>query len=31
VRHSSAGLEPGNALDITFAEGGAGVTVRDRR
>jgi exodeoxyribonuclease VII large subunit len=31
VRHSSAGLEPGAALDITFAEGGAGVTVRDRR
>ena len=31
VRHSSAGLEPGAALDITFAEGGAGVTVRERR
>ena len=27
VRHSSAGLEPGAALDITFAEGGADVQV----
>ena len=31
VRRSSAGLATGNALDITFAEGGAGVTVRDSR
>jgi exodeoxyribonuclease VII large subunit len=31
VRRSSAGLAAGHALDITFAEGGAGVTVRDSR
>jgi exodeoxyribonuclease VII large subunit len=31
VLRSSAGLASGDALDITFAEGGAGVTVRDRR
>jgi exodeoxyribonuclease VII large subunit len=27
VRTSSAGLEPGSALDVTFSQGGAGVTV----
>jgi len=31
VRSSSAGLARGSELDITFAEGAAGVTVRDRR
>ena len=31
VLRSGAGLAPGDALDITFAEGGAGATVRDRR
>jgi len=31
VRRSSAGLEPGAALDVTFAEGGAAVTVRGTR
>jgi exodeoxyribonuclease VII large subunit len=31
VRNSSAGLARGSELDITFAEGAAGVTVRDRR
>ena len=31
VRASSAGLAAGDALDITFAEGAAGVTVREPR
>ena len=31
VRRSSAGLAEGDALDITFAEGGAAATVRERR
>ena len=31
VRRTSEGLASGSPLDITFAEGGAGVTVRDRR
>jgi exodeoxyribonuclease VII large subunit len=31
VRRSSAGLATGDALDITFAEGGAAATVRDAR
>ena len=31
VRRSSAGLAPGDALDVTFAEGGAGVTVGTTR
>jgi exodeoxyribonuclease VII large subunit len=31
VRQASAGLAPGDALDITFSEGGAGVTVRQPR
>ena len=31
VRRSSAGLETGSALDVTFAEGGAAVTVRSTR
>jgi exodeoxyribonuclease VII large subunit len=31
VRTTSAGLESGGALDITFAEGGAAVTVKRRR
>ena len=31
VRRTSDGLAAGSPLDITFAEGGAGVTVRDRR
>jgi len=31
VRRTSEGLASGSSLDITFAEGGAGVTVRDRR
>jgi exodeoxyribonuclease VII large subunit len=30
VLRSSAGLAPGDALEVTFAEGGAAVTVRDR-
>jgi exodeoxyribonuclease VII large subunit len=31
VRRSSAGLAAGQPLDITFAEGGASVTVREPR
>jgi len=31
VRRSSAGLAPGAELDVTFSEGGAGVTVRSPR
>jgi exodeoxyribonuclease VII large subunit len=31
VRRSSAGLSPGAALDVTFSEGGAAVTVRSTR
>jgi len=31
IRATSRGLEAGRALDITFSEGGAGVTVRDPR
>jgi len=31
VRRTSEGLATGSPLDITFAEGGAGVTVKDRR
>ena len=31
VRRTSAGLAPGQPLDITFSEGAAGVTVRDPR
>jgi exodeoxyribonuclease VII large subunit len=31
VRRSSAGLAPGAALDVTFSEGGAAVTVREPR
>jgi exodeoxyribonuclease VII large subunit len=31
VRRTSAGLAPGQALDITFSEGAAGVTVREPR
>ena len=31
VRRSSRGLAPGQALDVTFSEGGAAVTVRESR
>jgi exodeoxyribonuclease VII large subunit len=31
VRATSAGLKPGDALDITFSEGGAAATVREPR
>jgi exodeoxyribonuclease VII large subunit len=31
VRRASAGLAPGAELDVTFSEGGAGVTVRSPR
>ena len=31
VRISAAGLAPGDPLDVTFSEGGAGVTVREPR
>jgi exodeoxyribonuclease VII large subunit len=31
VRRSSAGLAPGAALEVTFSEGGAAVTVRETR
>jgi exodeoxyribonuclease VII large subunit len=31
VRRSSAGLAPGDVLDVTFSEGGAETTVRGTR